>query len=151
MIDDDVLFTKEHKITIHEPTRVDRWVKIEGGMGVTIGEYAHVCSFAHLNIGGGQLIVGKHVAFASGCRILSGSNHYSGESMSSGSPEHMQVVKRLITVIENFAFIGAGAIVLPGLRIGRRAVVGAGAVVTKDVPDNWIVAGNPAVKIGERD
>lgn len=42
------------------------------------------------------------------------------------------------------AWIGAGAIVLPGVTIGEYAVVGAGAVVTHDVPDHVVVAGNPA-------
>lgn len=46
------------------------------------------------------------------------------------------------------AFIGSGAVLLPGVQIGADAIVGAGAVVTKSVPDGWIVAGNPAVKIG---
>jgi putative colanic acid biosynthesis acetyltransferase WcaF len=48
------------------------------------------------------------------------------------------------------AFVGVRAIVLPGIRIGAKAVVGAGAVVTKDVPANCIVAGNPARVIGTR-
>ncbi len=42
------------------------------------------------------------------------------------------------------AWIGAGAIVLPGVRIGAMGVVGAGAVVTRDVPPSTVVAGNPA-------
>jgi UDP-2-acetamido-3-amino-2,3-dideoxy-glucuronate N-acetyltransferase len=42
------------------------------------------------------------------------------------------------------ASIGAGAIILPGLRIGAWALVGAGSVVTRDVPDHAIVVGNPA-------
>lgn len=46
------------------------------------------------------------------------------------------------------ASIGGGAVVLPGIKIGRRAMVGAGAVVTRDVPANAIVAGNPARIIG---
>lgn len=47
-------------------------------------------------------------------------------------------------LVKRNAWIGAGAIVLPGITIGRNAIVGAGSVVTKDVPDNVIVAGNPA-------
>jgi len=46
--------------------------------------------------------------------------------------------------VEDRAFIGAGAVVLPGRHIGVGAVVGAGSVVTKDVPDGVTVAGNPA-------
>ena len=49
------------------------------------------------------------------------------------------------------AFIGAGAVVIPDIHIGQNATVGAGAVVTKSVPDGWVVAGNPAVKIGIND
>ncbi len=48
------------------------------------------------------------------------------------------------------AFVGARAFVLPGVNIGARAIVGAGAVVTKDIPANAIVAGNPAHIIGTR-
>jgi len=47
-------------------------------------------------------------------------------------------------VIESNAWLGGGAIVLPGVAVGENAVVGAGAVVTKDVPANAVVAGNPA-------
>jgi acetyltransferase-like isoleucine patch superfamily enzyme len=46
------------------------------------------------------------------------------------------------------ASIGAGSIILPGLTIGRFALVGAGSVVTRDVPDHAIVVGNPAKRIG---
>lgn len=56
----------------------------------------------------------------------------------------------VVTVAES-AFIGAGAVVLPGIQIGANAVVGAGAVVTKAVSAGWIVAGNPAIKIGMND
>ncbi len=55
---------------------------------------------------------------------------------------HRHVVAPI--VIGERAFIGAGAVILPGVRIGRDAVVGAGAVVTRSVPDGVTVVGNPA-------
>jgi len=47
-------------------------------------------------------------------------------------------------VVEYGAAVGGGAVILPGVRIGRMAVVGSGAVVTRDVPERGIVVGNPA-------
>ncbi len=47
-------------------------------------------------------------------------------------------------VVEDFAKIGANSTILPGIRIGRNSLVGAGSVVTKDVPENSVVVGNPA-------
>jgi acetyltransferase-like isoleucine patch superfamily enzyme len=52
------------------------------------------------------------------------------------------------TIIDDGAWLGAGVVVLRNVRIGKFAVVGAGSVVTKDVPDNEIHAGVPARKIG---
>lgn len=54
-------------------------------------------------------------------------------------------------IIGNRAWIGFRAVILPGIKIGEGAVVGAGAVVTKDVAPFTIVAGNPARPIGQRD
>jgi acetyltransferase-like isoleucine patch superfamily enzyme len=48
------------------------------------------------------------------------------------------------TYIGRNCFIAVGAIILPGINIGNEVIVGAGAVVTKDVPSNCVVAGNPA-------
>ncbi|RYY70023.1 MAG: sugar O-acetyltransferase, partial [Chitinophagaceae bacterium] len=46
--------------------------------------------------------------------------------------------------IEDDVWIGAGAIILQGVTVGKKSIVGAGAVVTKDVPPGVVVAGNPA-------
>lgn len=54
------------------------------------------------------------------------------------------------TLVGEDAWIGAGAIVIAGVKIGRGAIIGAGSVVTKDVPEYEIYAGIPARKIGER-
>lgn len=50
-------------------------------------------------------------------------------------------------VIGNDVFIGADAIILPGVKIGNRVIVGAGSVVTKDIPDDSVVVGSPARRI----
>jgi acetyltransferase-like isoleucine patch superfamily enzyme len=57
----------------------------------------------------------------------------------------------LRTTVEKGASIGANATILPGLRIGRNAMIGAGAVVTRSVPPNAIVVGNPAKIVGYAD
>jgi hypothetical protein len=61
--------------------------------------------------------------------------------------------KYLIKPVEigDDVFLGAGAIILPGVRIGNRVTIGAGSVVTRDVPDNCIVVGNPAKIISSID
>jgi putative colanic acid biosynthesis acetyltransferase WcaF len=61
----------------------------------------------------------------------------------------LQLITKPIEIGKN-TFIGARAMILPGVRIGDRAIVGAMSVVSKDVPDHQVVAGNPAKKIGER-
>lgn len=51
---------------------------------------------------------------------------------------------RIDTYIGRNCFLGGGSIIMPGVKLGNCVIVGAGAVVTRDVPDNCIVAGNPA-------
>jgi len=53
------------------------------------------------------------------------------------------------TFIGKNCFIAVGAVILPGVKVGNEVIVGAGAVVTKDVPSNCVVAGNPAKIIRE--
>ncbi len=88
-----------------------------------------------------KLIIGDHVDIASEVMIYNCEHDINDEFFSpSCSP-----VK-----IEDYVFIGPRAIVMPGVKIGKGAVVAAGAIVTKDVPPYAIVAGVPAKIIGER-
>ena len=61
----------------------------------------------------------------------------------------LQLITKPIMIGKN-SFIGARAMILPGVCIGDQVIVGAMSVVSKDVPDHQIVVGNPAKKIGER-
>ena len=61
----------------------------------------------------------------------------------------LQLIVEKIT-IDTHAFIAVRAMIMPGVNIGKNGVVGAMSVVTKDVPPDQIVAGNPARKIGKR-
>lgn len=80
------------------------------------------------------LTIGNHVTI-SDARIL----------LHDGSTQHVVEHSRVGSVIiGNNVFIGADAIILPGGSIGNDVVVGTGAIVTHDIPDNSVVAGNPA-------
>lgn len=61
---------------------------------------------------------------------------------------HLGYTKIARTVIGSGVYIGAGAIILPGVTVGDDAVIGAGSVVTRDVPAAAVVAGNPARQLG---
>ena len=54
---DPVVFTNADNIFIAPTARIDSFVKVEGGRGVTIGEHVHIASFAHINIGGGEVVI----------------------------------------------------------------------------------------------
>jgi acetyltransferase-like isoleucine patch superfamily enzyme len=153
-----VVSTKPDKILLGKYCRVDSFVKLEGGAGLTFGDYIHVASFVHLNIGGGALVIGDHAAFASGSKVITGGNRPEGQSMSAASPLEMQVLSPREVVIGDYVCLATNAIVLPGVKVGEGAVLGAGAVATKDLkPWTVYVAGtrgpngyNGAVELGPR-
>ncbi len=80
--------------------------------------------------------IGKNTAITSQVTILS--HHYPWKM------EGNQYISHVDTYIGDNCLVGIGAIILAGVRIGNNVVVAAGSVVTKDVPSNVIVAGNPA-------
>lgn len=147
---DPLVIVRPQMVFLADDVRIDSFVKIEGGQGVIINKFVHIASFVHVNIGGGEVYLGKGSAYASGARVLGGSNQPEGLSMSANAPAEQQVVKRYTTRIGDYAFVGVNATVMPGVTIGDGAVIGAGAAVTKDVPEYEIWAGVPARKIGER-
>jgi acetyltransferase-like isoleucine patch superfamily enzyme len=94
----------------------------------------------------GGLVIGCDVGIGPAVRILT-SAHRLDEL---DKPILQSTVEFAAVVIEDGSDIGAGAILLPGIRVGRGAQVGAGAVVSHDVPEYAIVAGVPARSIRSR-
>jgi acetyltransferase-like isoleucine patch superfamily enzyme len=117
-----------------------------------VGETARIAVGAHSFIGFGaeldvalELRIGSHSLIAPGCFIT---DH--GHRFEAGRFIDTQGNDARPVAIGDDVWLGARAVVLPGVRIGDGAVVGAGAVVTRDVPAGAIVAGVPARVVGER-
>ncbi|HJZ05772.1 MAG TPA: acyltransferase [Patescibacteria group bacterium] len=126
-------------------------IKLEG----TIHMFARFYDPKNISIGTDS-IIGDH-AFLDGRDALTIGNHvdiasqvtiYNSEHDINSDTFHATVAP---VEIGDYSFIGPRAIILPGVKIGRGAVVAAGAVVTKDVPDFAIAGGVPAKIIGERE
>lgn len=109
--------------------------------GITIGHHTVIDRDCALD-GRGGLSIGSNVNISPEVMLLTaGHNPHDFTSVVSGNRP---------TVVEDYVWIATRALVLPGVHIGHGAVVGAGSVVTKDVPARWIVGGNPARYIRER-
>ncbi len=91
----------------------------------------------------GGIVIGDHARIAANVQLIS-NNH---------DPYDLNVLTCKPVEIGDHAWIGAGATVLPGVRIGRHTVIGAAAVVTKDVPDYGVAVGSPAkvIKMLDKD
>lgn len=132
------------KVHIHPTARVDSFVKLEGGKGLTLGAHVHIASFSHINIGGGKVIFEDHSGCASGCRVGSASPDWSYLYTSAAEPGQHRHTRYYTTIIYAYALLGMNVVVLPGRSVGEGAIVLPGSVVEEDVPAWTIVKGNPA-------
>lgn len=105
---------------------------------LTIGDDFFIGAFCYLN-GVAGLTIGNRVTIAHGAKIFSDS----GPNMSPYLQTHYPITSAPITIGDD-VWIGAGAMILPGVTIGHKCVIGAGSLVKEDVADNTVVAGNPA-------
>lgn len=92
-----------------------------------------------------KVIIGKNCLIAANCQIIDGNGH----DISFENPENRinTIGDAREVIIEDNVWIGANAIILPGVRIGKGSIVSASSVVVKDVPPLCLVGGNPAIII----
>lgn len=120
--------------TIHMGTRFYNLSNISVGEDTIIGEFAVLD-------GREKLSIGSHVDIASEVMIYNSQHDINNEFfLAESSP----------VVIQDYVFIGPRAIILPGVTIGKGAIIAAGAVVTKDVVSMSVVGGVPAKEISQR-
>jgi acetyltransferase-like isoleucine patch superfamily enzyme len=123
-----------YKCKIGKNCKIDSFVYVEEG--VIIGDGCKIRPFVFIPTGvkiENDVFVGPNVTFTN--------DKY---------PKVKGDWSLLKTLVKSRAAIGANSVIIPGLTIGKDALIGAGSVVTKDVPDLAIVSGNPAVIIGYR-
>jgi len=120
--------------TIHIGSRFFQPKNIEIGEDTIVGDHCFLD-------GRDNLKIGSHVAIASHVLIYNSEHNIHSQTF--------EAIEEPV-VIEDYVFIGARVVILPGVKISYGAVVATGAVVTKDVPEKTIVAGVPAKPIGKR-
>jgi UDP-2-acetamido-3-amino-2,3-dideoxy-glucuronate N-acetyltransferase len=144
------VFIHEHALVesdaIGHGTRV--WAFAHVMPGARIGANCNICDHTYVE---GGVVVGDRVTVKSGVYLWDGTriedDVFIGPQATFTNdrfPRSTQPFTLEITTIRRGASIGAGAVILPGVTIGERSMVGAGAVVTRDVPSNVVVVGNPA-------
>lgn len=125
---------------IGKGSTIHMWANFYQPKNIKIGQDTIIGDHAFLD-GRANLTIGDHVDIAS--QVMIYNSEHDLESREFAAREEP-------VSIGNYVFIGPRAIILPGVEIGKGAVVAAGAVVTKNVPEFAIVGGVPAKQIGER-
>lgn len=85
----------------------------------------------------GTVTIGRHVMMGTDCIIIVQNHKYLEEGFDGFEGKDV--------LIDDYAWIGNRVIILPGVRVGKHAIIGASAVVSKNIPDYAIAVGNPAV------
>jgi acetyltransferase-like isoleucine patch superfamily enzyme len=112
---------------------------------LTVGDETWIGQQCFLHSAGG-LAIGSRVGIGPGVRVITSTHVEAGRAV----PVLFAPVATAPVVIEDDADVGVGAVILPGVTVGRGVVIGAGAVVTRSVPAYAVAAGVPARVLRER-
>ncbi len=150
------------------PTELDKRAKLLKELFADIGEGCYIEPPLHANWGGKHCHLGKNVYFNFNVTLVDDTHIYVGDYTKFGpnvviataghpilpSLREQAYQYNMPVKIGKCVWLGAGVIVLPGVEIGDNCVIGAGSVVTKNIPANSVAVGNPCKvirEIGEHD
>lgn len=158
----------QYDFNMTRPTEMDKWEALMKKMFAEIGDGCYIEPPLHANWGGYHIHLGKNVYVNYNFTVVDDTHVYIGDYTMVGpnviiATAGHPIVAELrqkgyqynapVRVGKN-CWLGAGAILLPGVTIGDNVVIGAGSVVTKDIPSNVVAVGNPCKvlrEIGEHD
>lgn len=130
-------FTNLYGCEIGDDVKIGTFVEIQKGAKIgnrcKISSHTFICEGVTLEDG---VFVGHHVVFTN--------DRYPRATNENGELQTEADWKWVPTLVKRGASIGSGSVLLCGITIGENAIIGAGSVVTRDVPPEAIVAGNPA-------
>lgn len=129
LIDSLLRITNPLKWAIKKGMRVGNGVTLASRGGTSFGSEPYL------------ITLGDYVRISGNATFLT---HDGGIHAIRDLPEYKYVVKFGAISVGAHSFIGYGAIIMPGVKIGERCIIGAGAVVTKDIPDHSVAVGVPA-------
>lgn len=150
LISDKASIYGADKISLGNNVRIDDFCILSAGGGIIIGDYVHIACYTSL-IGKGVIMIQDFVDISTRVTIMSSTSLANGDYLTNPvTPEASDHYNNQPILIERYAVVYAGCIVLPGALIREGAAIGAMSLVKKGIPAFQIWAGNPIKYIRDR-
>jgi galactoside O-acetyltransferase len=138
-------------LSVDDHSQIDDFAFVNAGTSCRLGRFVHIAAFVSI-IGGGAFSIDDFSGLAAGCRVITGTDDYTGPYLTNPTvPREFTNPQVSHVTIGKHVIVGTNTVIFPGVTIGEGAAIAAGAVVRRDLPPWGIYAGEPLRRIGERD